>query len=144
MPRQTSPATRKSISWLVVGLGVAVGIVYLLFVAPIFLFTIGKNDAWTEVLAMLLVMVSTLPASLVAIFSRKRAGIWLVFVSVLGAAANALNTFRALNSKGIEARFGEVFGSTLLDVVSLSIGLFFWLTGSLGWTNLRQRAKRQS
>lgn len=122
---------RKTLSWLVIALGITLGLVYLLLVAPIVFFTIGKNDSWPETIATAALLLSVLPASIVAIFSRKRAGIWLTVVACCGAAASAWNTYSVLSAKGIQVAVGEVFGSALLDIVAMLFGLFFWITGIL-------------
>lgn len=134
-----SVTARKAISWVVVALGISLGLVYLFFVAPVAFFTTGKNDSWPEISATAALLLSTLPASILAVFSRKRAGIWLTVVGLCGAAACAWNTHAVLSARGIHDQVGEVFGSTLLSLIAMLFGLFFWITGVLGWSNLRTR-----
>jgi hypothetical protein len=133
---------RERISWVVVTLGIVLGLIYMLFVAPVALFTIGKNDSLPEIVATAALLMSTLPASIYALFSRRQAGIWLTLVSLCGAATSAWNTYSVLTAKGIRVEFGEVFGSALVDILAIVIGLFFWITGALGWPNLKARKGR--
>jgi hypothetical protein len=119
--------------------GIALGFSYVLLVAPVMVFAAGKNDSWPELLTIAMLFTSGLPASILAIFHRKAAGIWLTTVAICAAAAGSWNTYNVLSSHGIPADSGEVLGSAFLELPAVLVGVFLWLTGVLGWPELRTR-----
>jgi hypothetical protein len=118
-----SSSERQAASRIAVVLGTALGLFYLLLVAPVTFFTAGKNVSSLELAATALLLLSTLAASFLAAYHRRPAGIWLTLVALCSAAAGCWNTYSLLWN--IPWRFGEVFGSAFLDMPAVLIGLFF-------------------
>ena len=130
---------KKRMSLVVAIFGVAFGLILLLLVAPVALFTAGKNDSLAEIIGTSILVLSVLPASILAMYSRISAGIWLTAVGSYAAAVSAWNTYTVLSAKAIHASPGEVLGSTLMGMLAVLFGLFFLITGAIGWPNLMRR-----
>jgi hypothetical protein len=127
------------ISWVVVALGIALGIVFLVLVGPLTLFTLGKNDSWIEVLGVSALVLSVFPACIYATYNRLFAGIWLTGVGSYAAIALMWNNYEVLAAKGIHGQIGEVIGNGFVGMLAMGIGIFFWVTGATGWPDLKGR-----
>jgi hypothetical protein len=132
-----SSGERQAASRIAVVLGTALGLFYLLLVAPVTFFTAGKNVSSLELAATALLLQSTLPVSFLVAYHRRPAGIWLTLAALCSAAAGCWNTYSLL--RNIPWRFGEVFGSAFPRYAGCSHRTLFWITGVLGWPNLRMR-----
>lgn len=129
--------TKAAISWVFVALGIALGIVFLVLVGPVALFTLSKNDSWAEVLGMSALVVSVLPACIYAAYNRLVAGIWLTGVGSYAAISLMWNDYQVLAARGIHGQVGEVIGNGFMGMLAMAFGLFFWITGVAGWPNLK-------
>lgn len=125
---KTGVESRYVISWCAVTLGILLGTVFLLLVAPVMLFTIGKNDSLPEVIGGAALCLSMLPASLLAIYKRSWAGAWLTLVGLYFAIAAAWNQYAVLKAHAITVSLGEVVGNGLLGIIASIFGLFFLVT----------------
>lgn len=125
---------KKILSWIVICLGVTYGgFVTALFVAYVIFEQKGVLFiAWEEhrVLSFVatIAILSILPASLAAMRNRRRAGQWLIAVGSYIAIAGS---YALLNRSEIVEAFSLGASITLY-------GLFFWITGRLGWGELRK------
>lgn len=132
-----SPRFKATLTSTGVITGVLVGILFIVFVAPVMLFSIGANDSRLEILAGAALLLSVLPASLFAAYSRFWAGVWLTLVGLLFSVAAAWNGYRVMISHGLHVGWLEIVGNGFLGWVAIALGLFFWITGALGWPNLK-------
>jgi hypothetical protein len=128
---------RTTISWTVVVSGIILGVAFLLFVAPVALFTLGVNDSAPDIVGMAALLCSVLPASVLAIYKRREAGVWLTSVGFLSASTTIWNEYRVLTTRAIHFTLSELIGSGSLGMLAMILGLFFWITAATGWPNLR-------
>ncbi len=119
-------------------MGIVVGILFLIFVAPVMLFTIGSNDTWPEILGAAALLLSMLPASVFAMYNRFWAGVWLTLVGLYFSIAAAWNGYLISTSHQLHRSWLEIIGNGFLGWIAIALGLFFWLTGAAHWSNLER------
>jgi len=136
-----SSTFKITVSWIAISGGILLGAAYLLLVAPVMLFTLGKNDSWPEIVIATALLLSVLPASIAAIYNRLWAGVWLTVVGVYFAVAAAWNAYSINVELGLHRGFVETTGNGFLGWVAIALGLFFGVTGAFRWPNLKAREK---
>ena len=132
---------KMTFSWIAIFGGILLGTAFLLGVAPVMLFTLGKNDSWPEIVGAVALLLSVLPASAAAIYNRLWAGVWLTVVGVYFAVAAAWNAYSINVACGLHLGFAETIGNGFLGWIAIALGLFFWVTGAFRWPNLKTRKK---
>jgi len=81
-------------------------------------------------------MFSTLPASILAIYQRLWAGIWLTVVGAYATVAMSWNAYHLFLAHAAEVDYGEVVGDGSLALLIALLGIFFWVTAVLRWPEL--------
>ncbi len=143
MPAQDYDS-KTAASWAMIWLGIIVGAYFLVLVAPVMWFTLGKNDTWPEIVGGTALLLSMLPASILAIFRRTWAGVWLTIAGAYFAIAAPWATHAVDVTRGFHRDFSETIGMGFLGWIAVAFGLFFWITGAAGWPNLKGSTARRN
>ena len=79
-------------------------------------------------------MFSTLPASILAIYQRLWAGIWLTLVGAYATVSMSWNAYQLFLAHTVD--YGDVLGDGSLALLIALLGIFFCVTALLGWPEL--------
>jgi len=132
--------SKSALSWGVVAAGIVLGISFLALVAPVWVYTAGLNDNQWEKVAVYALMASTLPASILAIYQRLAAGVWLTLVGLYATIAMSWSAYQLLQAHTQDVNFGEVVGDGGVALLVAAIGIFFCITWMLRWPDLSSGA----
>jgi hypothetical protein len=130
-------SSKLAITRIIVGAGVFLGALFLVVVLPVMTFTRASNETWVALIGATVLLLSVLPASVLAIYKPLPAGVWLTLVGLLGGWTTSWNPYRVLVASGAPPDYGEVVGSAFLCVAAVALGLFFLITALLEWPNLK-------
>jgi hypothetical protein len=134
--------TKQGISLAIFGLGIAGGL-YGCVAAPRAIFVIGVNDSNLEIWAVILSTTTFLPASVLALWKRFFAGIWLIYLGLLWTCAmfaqkHYVETVRHFRGQS----YLEIFAGAMIPAyLLLSIGVFCLITHFAGWPAPLRRIK---
>jgi len=128
--------SKSALSWGVVAAGIILGVSFLALVAPVMIYTAGLHDNQWGRIAVYALMGSTLPASILAIYQRLLAGIWLTLVGVYSTIVMGWSAYQLMLMHAPEVDFGEVVGDSGLALLVAALGIFFLVTGALRWPAL--------
>jgi len=128
--------SKSALSWGMVAAGVVMGISLLALVAPVMLYTAGLHDSPWQRYAIGALMFSTLPGSILAIYQRLWAGVWLTLVGLYATVCMSWNTYQLLVAHTTAVDYGEVLGDGSLALLVALLGIFFWITAVLRWPQL--------
>ncbi len=126
--------SKSALSWGIVAAGIVLGISFLALVAPVMLYTAGLNDNLWEKVAVMGLMVSTLPASILAIYQRLWAGVWLTLVGVYATVVMSWSAYQLYLSHTVD--YSEIVGDGFIALLVALLGVFFVATAALHWPNL--------
>jgi hypothetical protein len=124
--------------------GILLGLVYLVFVGPGLLFAVGHEHASVEISGIATLCLSFLSASILAIYRRLWAGVWLTIAGLYSAAIASWDAYSRLAERSIPIGVGEVFGAGTLSFIPILLGVFFWVTALRGWPELKHRRRLAS
>jgi len=128
--------SKSALSWGMVAAGVVLGISFLALVAPVMLYTAGLHDSPWQRYAVVALMFSTLPASVLAIYQRLWAGVWLTLVGLYATIAMSWSSYQLLLAHAAEVDYGEVVGDGFIALLVALLGIFFCVTAVLHWPSL--------
>ena len=128
--------SKSALSWGVVAAGIILGISFLALVAPVWVYTAGLNDNQWEKVAVFALLGSTLPASILAIYQRLWAGIWLTLVGLYATIVMAWSAHQLMLMHTPDVNYGEVVGDSGIALLVAAIGIFFCVTWVLHWPDL--------
>jgi hypothetical protein len=100
------------------------------------IYTAGLNDNQWEKVAVYALMGSTLPASILAIYQRLLAGIWLTLVGLYATVVMGWSAYQLVLMHAPEVDYGEVIGDSGLALLVAALGIFFCVTAALRWPSL--------
>ena len=132
-----SHSSKLSLSRMVVAAGIFLGVLFLAVVLPVMTFTRAGDEGRSAFAGAVVLMLSVLPASILAIYKPLIAGVWLTLVGLLGGWATSWNPYHVLVSSGAPPDYGETLGSAFLCIATVALGLFFLITALLEWPNLK-------
>jgi len=132
-----SLSSKLATTRIVVGSGIFLGVMFLAVVLPVMTFTRASNEGWSAIVGAAFLMLSVLPASILAIYRPLISGIWLTLVGLLGGWTTSWNPYHVLVASGAAPDYGEAIGSGFLCVATVALGLFFLITALLEWPNLK-------
>lgn len=128
--------SKSALSWGMVAAGIVLGISFLALVTPVMLYTAGLQDSPWERWAVVALLFSTLPASILAIYQRLWAGIWLTLVGLYATIVMSWNTYHLLLANTAAVDYGEVIGDGFIALLVALLGVFFCVTAMLRWPEL--------
>ena len=128
--------SKSALSWGMVAAGIVMGIALLALVAPVMLYTSGLHDSPWQRYAIGALMFSTLPASILAIYQRLWAGVWLTLVGLYATVCMSWSTYQLLVAHTTAVDYGGVIGDGSLALLVALLGIFFWITAMLRWPQL--------
>ena len=128
--------SKSALSWGVVAAGIILGISFLALVAPVMVYTAGLNDNVWEKIAVGALLFSTLPASILAIYQRLVAGVWLTLVGLYAAIVMGWSAYQLMLLHTPNVNYGEVVGDSSVALLVAGIGIFFCITWMLHWPDL--------
>jgi hypothetical protein len=126
--------SKSALSWGLVAAGIVMGISLLALVAPVMVYTSGLHDSSWQRYAIGALMFSTLPASILAIYQRLWAGIWLTVVGAYATVSMSWNAYQLFLAHTVD--YGDVLGDGSLALLIALLGVFFCVTALLGWPEL--------
>jgi hypothetical protein len=119
-----------------VAAGIVMGISLLALVAPVMVYTAGLRDSSWQRYAIGALMFSTLPASILAIYQRLWAGVWLTLVGTYATVCMSWNAYQLFLAHTASVNYGDVLGDGSLALLIALLGIFFCVTALLGWPEL--------
>lgn len=128
--------SKSALSWGMVAAGIVMGISLLALVAPVMLYTSGLHDSSWQRYAIGALMFSTLPASILAIYQRLWAGVWLTLVGLYATVCMSWSTYQLVVAHTTAVDYGGVIGDGSLALLVALLGIFFWITAMLRWPQL--------
>jgi hypothetical protein len=128
--------SKSALSWGMVAAGIVLGISFVAFVAPVMWYTAGLHDNPWGRYAVYALMFSTLPGSILAIYTRFWAGVWLTLVGLYATIAMSWNGYQLVLAHTPDVDYGEVIGDGGVALVVAAIGIFFCVTAALRWPSL--------
>ena len=128
--------SKSALSWGVVAAGIILGISFLALVAPVMVYTAGLNDNQWEKVAVFALLGSTLPASILAIYQRLWAGVWLTVVGLYATIVMGWSAYQLMLMHTPDVNYGEVVGDSGVAFLVAAIGIFFCITWALHWPDL--------
>lgn len=128
--------SKSALSWGMVAAGVVMGISLLALVAPVMLYTSGLHDSPWQRYAIGALMFSTLPASILAIYQRLWAGVWLTVVGVYATVSMSWSADQLVLAHTNAVDYGDVLSDGSLALLIALLGIFFWVTAMLSWPQL--------
>ena len=134
--------SKSALSWGVVAAGIILGISFLALVAPVMVYTAGLNDNQWEKVAVYALMGSTLPASILAIYQRLVAGVWLTLVGIYATIVMGWSAYQLMLAHAQNVDYTEVVGDSGVAFLVAAIGIFFCITTALNWPDLTTGAVR--
>ena len=134
--------SKSALSWGVVAAGIILGISFLALVAPVWVYTAGLNDNQWEKVAVYALMGSTLPASILAIYQRLVAGVWLTLVGLYATVVMGWSAYQLWLAHAQGVDYSEVFSDSGVAFLVAAIGIFFCITTALNWPDLITGAVR--
>ena len=130
---------KLALSRALVLLAIIIGALFVVVVVPGTIFMLGNNYNLPEVLAELASLLSLLPASILAVWKRLWAGVWLTAAGGFFAVAAQWDKYAITQARGIHVAWGEIIGVGFLGWIVLAFGLFLWITDRRGWPRIRLR-----
>jgi len=128
--------SKSALSWGVVAAGIVLGISFLALVAPVMLYTAGLNDTQWQKVAVGALMFSTLPASILAIYQRLWAGVWLTLVGLYATIALSWSAYHLVLAHTAYVGYSEVIADGSIALLVALLGIFFVITAALRWPDL--------
>jgi|SRR5215472_1573668 hypothetical protein len=128
--------SKSALSWGVVAAGIILGISFLALVAPVWVYTAALNDNQWEKIAVYALMGSTLPASILAIYQRLMAGVWLTLVGAYATVVMGWGAYQLVLARAQRVDYTEVLGDSGVAFLVAAIGIFFCITWILHWPDL--------
>lgn len=132
--------SKSALSWGMVAAGIVMGISLLALVAPVMVYTSGLHDSHWQRYAIGALMFSTLPGSILAIYQRLWAGVWLTLVGLYATGSMSWNAYQLVLAHTNAVDYSDILGDGSLALLVALLGIFFWVTAMLRWPQLSSGA----